>query len=171
LVRQRDIGPQARSAIDRHFPGYRFAYVAWLRLGRFSALERWVVRRRGGFLRDPSGVWSSALSLEPFQGEIPGVVVSPSAAAVLDWRFRMRLAQAWSRATIAVCSNALQTIDVLVYVNGVPITRIVAGDPSTHIFELRGVGPSAEFSFRAPGVTCSKCFGTLADLRLSLRIN
>ena len=170
LVRQRDVGPQARSAVDDRFPGHPLTYRTWLRLGRFSALERWAVRRWGGFLQEPSDIWSNALTLEPFRSETSGVTASPVAATVLDWRFRVRMAQPWSHAAFVVRSDALDKVDALVYVNGVPITRLVAGGRGTHTFELRGVGPSAEFSIRTPGITCSECFGAFTDLRLSVSI-
>lgn len=168
-IRGRQRGRAALAAVDREFTGARREYATWLRAGQFAVLERAVVRAHGGFLPQPSGTWVSGRTVQPFGGPpVPGLVASTVAEDTLDWRFRVELPgpQAWARLTLA--SPSLDRLDAFVFRNGVPVTQVVAGDPSTRDIVLRDLGASNEFSVRPLWQVCAECYHGLADLQVRI---
>lgn len=153
--------------IKRRFQGHARAYVAWLRSGQFAVSERLAARRWGGFLPAPEGEWSGA-EVAPFGDCAPGVMGSAAAAVALDWRFRLAMGNVdpdvvW----LDVQSSALDRLDAFVFVNGTPITRIVAGDDASRRVGIRAAGPSLEVSIRPLWTACRACYAGFDDLRIN----
>lgn len=170
-IRARDPGREVTHVVRRSFPGRRLQYRAWLRLGKFSATERMVVRRWGGFVEDPPDEVELGRDLHPFESVERGVVVSPVAQIALDWRFRIRVPKNSHFVWLDFDSPTLDRLDPLVYVNGVPVTRLVAGDTKSRRIGLRDVGPTIEVSVRPLGAACRRCFSGLDDIGVRVDVS
>lgn len=166
-VRQRGAVAQSRVATD--FNGHRRAYRAWLGLGQFAVAERAVLRASGGFLPAPADAWVSGTTAQPFMGgPTPGMTASTVSGSVLDWRFRVRFPGPQAHVRLTLDSPSLDTLDAFVFGNGIPVTRVVAGDRSTRQISFRDVDESTEFSLRPLWEACTQCYSGLDDLEVRI---
>jgi len=62
----------------------------------------------------------------------------------------------------------LDRLDAFVFINGIPRTRIVAGDLTTRTVGIQDMGPSMEISLRPLWNACERCYSGLDDLEISL---
>jgi hypothetical protein len=169
-VRTRKRSDRALADVSEGFNGRRGAYGLWLRMGQFAVFERAVARTTGGFLEPPIGTVTSGKTVQPFlDDDIPGMTASRVSTTAMDWRFRVDFPAPQDRVRLVLDSASLDTLDAFVFCNGVPITRVVAGDPGTRDIVLRGLGRQNEFSVRALWTVCSECYRGLDDL--SVRID
>jgi hypothetical protein len=169
-IRTRKRGDNALQEVATDFRGSRRSYGAWLRLGQFALFERGVVRASCGFLDEPKGTWSSGATVQPFiDDEVPGLSASNVSSRALDWRFQVVFPEPQAKVRLVLNSPTLDSLDAFVFCNGVPVTRVVAGDPSTRDIVMRGLGRRNEFSLRALWTVCTECYRGLDDL--SIRID
>lgn len=166
-LRDRQRGDDALHEVATNFNGHLASYRAWLRSGQFAIVERQAVGRWGGFLPEPQGVWTGDV-VQPFLQQVSGVVGSTVAAQALDWRFRFQIEGKRPLVWLDLASASLDRLDAFVFCNGVPLTRLVAGDLSSRRVGLRDVGPSAEISVRPLWTTCRRCYSGLDDLAVSI---
>ncbi|MFM8855805.1 MAG: nucleotidyltransferase family protein, partial [Actinomycetota bacterium] len=152
--------------IRQRFPGHQRAYRMWLATGKFAVSERLAMSRWGGFLAEPTAPVEHGQHAMPFVRSHPAIVCSPVPSAAFDWRFRFQV-PSWVRAlSLEFRSNRLDGLDPIVYVNGVPVSRLVAGDSSSRRIRLSGFGSSFEVSLRPLGNACEDCFPGLDDLEI-----
>lgn len=168
-IRSRQRSDRALHDVSTGFNGRRRSYGLWLRLGQFAVFERAAVRSSGGFLAEPQGTWTSGISVQPFVDEgVPGMTASRISSRVLDWRFRVDFAAPQPVMRLVLDSASLDSLDAFVFCNGVPITRVVAGDPGTRDIVIRGLGRRNEVSVRALWTVCTECYRGLDDLTVRI---
>lgn len=159
---------EALQQIQEGFTGRTRSYAQWVKLGKFASLERAVVRRWGGFLHPPQGACFSDEPVHPFREHSPGVAASTVAGLALDWRFRIKLHQRLDYAWLELKSDTLDTLDTFAFCNGVPLTRVVAGDPTTRVIGLRSLDTSLEISLRPLWHACESCYARLDDVTVTI---
>jgi hypothetical protein len=165
-IHQRRRGPETVKSILTSFPGQRHKYAAWILSGQFAVIERAAAKLWGGFLSEP--VAPARKAFNPFDiGGFSGTA-SNVAFSTLDWRFRITFDDENQRRWLQFEASALDRLDAFVFVNGVPTSRIVAGDSASRVVGIFGVGSSAEVSLRPLWQACTACFGGFEDLRVSV---
>ena len=167
-VADRRRNPDAKDRIRSGFNGHRSAYMTWIQWGRFAATERAAVRLWGGFLEEPGETLRDPKSVTPFLQGYSGITASSVPGPSLDWRFRVRLDAPIGRGDLRFDSPALDRLDAFVFINGIPRTRIVAGDLTTRTVGIQDMGPSMEISLRPLWNACERCYSGLDDLEISL---
>ncbi len=169
VIRERSLGRQDLRDVRRTFGTSSLRYRAWLQWGRLSVVERASMRFAGRFLDEPTSTWPLGHTAQVFRHQDPrGFTVSRAAAAAFDWRFRVKLSARPKTVRVELNSMAMNTIDAYVYCDGVPITRVVAGDTSTRMFSVSEPGKHFELSLRPTWTVCHRCYPGFDDLAVRI---
>lgn len=151
----------------RNFSGFRGGgarYRLWSALGQQARFEQMLAPRRLGFLEEPSTVIESGTEIMPFQSNGKASTASQVAPFAIDWRFRVRLPMNATVAKAQMHSAAFETLDAMVFLNAMPVARIVAGDNSTLEIHFETDREELEFSLRPLWAVCESCYSGFTDL-------
>ena len=148
------------------FRGIGFRYRLWTALGQQARFEKLLAPHRLGFLRSPMIVTESGAVAMPFAEEVQTVSASRVAPIAIDWRFRVRLPAHQTRAKAQLRSLGFENLDAMVFLNSLPVARIVAGDSSTREIHFVPRGEDLEFSLRPLWAVCDNCYSGFADLEV-----
>lgn len=171
LVAERRLSQRAMQVVKQNFGAPSQRYRAWLRLGRFSATERALFRTSGFFLSEPTSTWPSGQAARVFaDSDVRGVVASRVASSALDWRFRMRFDIDPRSIQVQLNAACMSDIDAYVYCDGVPVTRVVAGDAASREFAIVGAGRDIEISLRPTWSVCEECYPGFDDLLVTVKV-
>ena len=171
LVRERRLEPEAMDAIQSRLEMSSWRYRAWLQSGRLSAIERALFRTSGRFLVRPTACWPSGQAARIFsESNVPGVVASPVAREAKDWRFRVRFDSSPKAVHVFVEAVNLDRVDAYAYVDGVAITRLVAGDVMSRCFSVASPGPDCEISLRPSWAVCDECYAGFPDMLVRIDV-
>lgn len=157
------------SLVGRGHSGISVRHALWLQLGKIAMVERLLIQVSGRFLPRPTTHWPSGQEASVFADtEVDGLSAARSRASVKDWRFRLRLDGSSSSIAMTLNSAAMEHLDAYVYCDGVPITRVVAGDIPSRSLSIAGVGEDVEVSLRPTWSVCSDCYEGFDDLRVAV---
>ena len=172
LVAERRLSQPAMDDVKQDFGAPSRRYRAWLRLGRFSAVERTLIRTSGRFLGEPASSWPLGQAARVFEdAHVKGVVASQSAGSAMDWRFRLRFAGDPRAIHVHLEAAAMEHIDAYVYCDGIPITRVVAGDEGSRNFTVTEPGRDIEISLRPTWAVCENCYPGFDDLLVTVEVD
>ena len=145
-------------------------YLLWLKLGKFAALERSGFSRLGGFLKPPEKTFGLDYSMHPFDLKNSEIISANPVIAreASDWRFGMSFPTGVSDVRLLLHSDAFDTHDFVLCINGKFVTTIVAQDSSLRDVTLRKVSGYSEVSLRPVLRSCEYCAPDLSDLEIRL---
>ena len=148
------------------FRGSGLRYRLWTALGQQARFEKLLAPRRQGFLNSPRIMMKSGAAAMPFAEEAQTVSASRVAPIAIDWRFRVRLPMHVTRAKAQLRSSGFETLDAMVFLNALPVARIVAGDSSTLEIHFEPRRQDLEFSLRPLWAVCDSCYSGFPDLEV-----
>lgn len=169
LIRDRYRGNETTLHILRNFSGRKVPYALWLVSGQLSTIERRFAARDHIFLPVPKRLCPPDATFEPFTRNAPDYIRSNNLATeTLDYRFSVRVPPNSRDLQFTLDSAYLDSVDLQVFLNGVPIGRVVAGDLSLRRFTIQRPQQFNEVSLRSPNRVCPACFDGLVDLRVQV---
>jgi hypothetical protein len=153
--------------------GSRVLYRAWLFSGQVAIFEKLLFRNLGGMMRRPTAVLSSGLCLQPFieTGSHPAITASSVAHRTIDWRFRLRLPSNIVKLQIQISAPPLVSTDIWAFANGDTVSRLIGGDPSTHILTFFHPSRDLEISIRPIWLACNRCFAGFNEMKLTFTLH
>ncbi|CAB4914300.1 unannotated protein [freshwater metagenome] len=152
-VKYRSPSPRYLVKILRYFNGKSLLYVLWLYTGMIRPVERFVVKRLGGFVA--LTIPTSSVESKP---------KSPTYRWTNDWRFSFNNLAGHSRHIILFNSVAFKSQSFLVFANGKLIGVTAKNDLSQFKFDFHEPAKQIEISLRLPLSGCKKCALALSDL-------
>lgn len=159
------------SPVWRKFSGRRMQYVMWLAMGRFSSVERFLLRRKVTFLKAPQNALQLPYSVEPFQSfSDENISINRASEATADWRFAVRLAETCGVLSLTIRSKFFDNFDANLFWMGAHHVRIISGDKSMLHIVFRDVPQISEFSIRPVHQLCSACAESLSDMELEFNV-
>ncbi len=155
----------ARRSVRSTFVGRRYAYWLWIASGQFATAERAWITTLGGFLPVPDRRWEPGSVATPFTTPTQANACSSNVTgAVLDWRFRTIFASPAGPVRLTLASPSLDSVSLVLFRNGSPVSAVKAGDPNSRRIEMGPLPPTNEFSLRPLGRQCAICLEGLDEL-------
>jgi hypothetical protein len=156
-IKYRSPSPLHVGKILRNFEGKSFLYTLWVYTGMIRPIERFVVKRFGGF----STKVNSKADVQVNQ-------TSPVYQWTNDWRFAFNNLNGHSRHIILFNSEAFKSQSFLVFANGKLIGVSAKNDLSQFRFDFYESEKQIEISLRLPLSGCKKCALVLSDLQVEI---
>lgn len=171
-IQARRLGREIAVDIENQNSISRIVYRIWLFTGQIAALETMFRPLFGGMLRKPISPISNGLVLRPFE---IGHSVSPltalkTAGRSLDWRFRLMVPLSTLKLIIEVRAEPLSNVDLWAFSNGRVVSRLIGGDPSTHILTFDRPAQDIEISLRPIWLACEQCFARFSEMELAFTL-
>lgn len=171
-IQARRFGREIAVDIENQNLKSRTIYRIWLFTGQIAALETLFRALFGGMLRRPSGQISNGLVLRPFQ---IGKSASPltalkTAGRSIDWRFRLMVPVKTVKLIVEVRAEPLSNVDIWAFSNGKIMSRLIGGDPSTHVLTFDKPAQDIEISLRPIWLACQQCFAGFNEMELAFTL-
>jgi hypothetical protein len=155
VIKYRSPSPLHVGKILRYFNGKSFLYALWLYTGMIRPVERFVVKKLGGF----SKKINSRAAVQMNQA-------SPAYQWTNDWRFAFNNLDGHNHHIVLFNSEAFKSQSFLVFANGKLIGVSAKNDLLQFRFEFYESAKQIEISLRLPLSGCKKCALTLSDLKI-----
>jgi hypothetical protein len=167
IRKSRSVGRDVLFEVLRKFPGHRFAYAAWLFLGKLRPLERFFNKGIGGFLKSPQSTLVINQDFQYSKDYTHGQVqFNPFSGRSQDWRFAFDLPPHTNRLLISMRSKTFAVQGFLIFVNGL-LGGVTDHNPEgSHKLEIHNPARHIEISLRLPSNGCEQCAQKLTDLVL-----
>ena len=171
-IQARRLGREIAVDIENQNLKSRTIYRIWLYTGQIAALETVFRRLFGGMLRKPSSQISNGLVLRPFQNDksISPLTTLKTAGRSLDWRFRLRVPVNTVKLIVEVRAVPLGNVDIWAFSNGRILSRLIGGDPSTHVLTFDKPTHDIEISLRPIWLACQQCFAGFNEMELAFTV-
>ena len=160
--------PVAGGADFSGFQAGNLRYRLWTAMGQQARFERLLSPSRRGFLQTPPDVTQSGAEFMPFEQLNRSWTSSRVAPNAIDWRFRVKLSSRVAKAKALLSSTGFENLDAMIFLNCLPVARIVAGDSTTLEIHFEAQHEELEFSIRPLWAVCESCYSGFADLVVAI---